>query len=58
MITRMKKYTFLVFHRDYDTFLDVIDYFKRVINLCKQMNYCEFKSKGSLRRRGFCSDAG
>ena len=30
---------------DFDNFLDVIDYFKRIINLCKQMNYCEFKSK-------------
>jgi hypothetical protein len=29
---------------DFDNFLDVIDYFKRVINLCKQMNYCEFHS--------------
>ena len=26
-------------------FLDVIDYFKRVINLCKQMNYSEFHSQ-------------
>ena len=30
---------------DFDNFLDVIDYFKRVINYCKQMNYCEFHSK-------------
>ncbi len=29
---------------DFDNFLDVIDYFKRIINLCKQMNYCEFHS--------------
>ncbi len=30
---------------DFDNFLDVIDYFKRVINLCKQMNYSEFHSQ-------------
>ena len=30
---------------DFDNFLDVTDYFKRVINYCKQMNYCEFHSK-------------
>ena len=30
---------------DFDSFLDVIDYFKRVINLCKQMNYSEFHSQ-------------
>ncbi len=29
---------------DFDTFTDVDDYFKRVINLCKQMNYSEFHS--------------
>ena len=29
---------------DFDNFLDVVDYFKRIINLCKQMNYCEFHS--------------
>ena len=29
---------------DFDNFLDVTDYFKRVINYCKQMNYCEFHS--------------
>lgn len=28
----------------FDNFLDVIDYFKRVINLCKQMNYQVFES--------------
>ena len=34
-------------HSDYnfDNFLDVIDYFKRIINLCKQMNYSEFHSE-------------
>ena len=30
---------------DFDNFLDVIDYFKRVINLCKQMNYSEYQSE-------------
>ncbi len=30
---------------DFENFLDVIDYFKRVINLCKQMNYSEFHSE-------------
>ena len=29
---------------EFDTFLDVMTFFKRVINLCKQINYCEFKS--------------
>lgn len=29
---------------DFDNFLDVNDYFKRVINLLKQMNYSEFNS--------------
>jgi V/A-type H+/Na+-transporting ATPase subunit A len=28
----------------FDNFLEVIDYFKKVINICKQMNYSEFKS--------------
>ena len=30
---------------DFDNFVDVNDYFKRVINLCKQMNYSEFQSE-------------
>ncbi|MBQ8720988.1 MAG: V-type ATP synthase subunit A [Paludibacteraceae bacterium] len=30
---------------EFDTFLDVIDYFKRIINVCKQMNYSEFHSE-------------
>ena len=30
---------------DFDNFLDVNDYFKRVINICKQMNYSEFHSE-------------
>ena len=29
----------------FDTFLEVTDYFKKVINLCKQMNYQEFESE-------------
>ncbi len=28
----------------FDTFLDVVDYFKKMINLCKQMNYSVYKS--------------
>ena len=28
----------------FDNFLEVMDYFKKLINLCKQMNYAEFKS--------------
>ena len=30
---------------EFDNFLDVSEYFKHVINLCKQMNYSEFKSE-------------
>lgn len=29
----------------FDSFLDVMDYFKKLINLCKQMNYAEYKSE-------------
>ena len=29
----------------FDTFLEVTDYFKKMINLCKQMNYSQFKSE-------------
>ncbi len=29
----------------FDSFLDVMDYFKRLINLCKQMNYSIYKSE-------------
>ena len=29
---------------DFQNFLDVSEYFKKVINLCKQMNYSEFHS--------------
>lgn len=30
---------------DFDNFLNVMDYFKKIINICKQMNYSEFHSK-------------
>ena len=30
---------------EFDNFNDVMDYFKKMINLCKQMNYSEFKSE-------------
>ena len=30
---------------EFDNFLDVTDYFKKMINLCKQMNYSQFKSQ-------------
>ena len=30
---------------NFDNFIEVSEYFKRVINLCKQMNYSEFKSE-------------
>ena len=29
---------------EFDNFNDVADYFKDVINVCRQMNYSEFKS--------------
>ncbi len=29
----------------FDSFLEVMDYFKKVINTCKQMNYSEFRSE-------------
>jgi len=29
---------------DFDNFIEVSEYFKRVINICKQMNYSEFHS--------------
>jgi V/A-type H+-transporting ATPase subunit A len=28
----------------FNDFLEVVDFFKKLINLCKQMNYCVFKS--------------
>ena len=30
---------------EFDTFEDVVSYFKKMINLCKQMNYSEYKSE-------------
>ena len=29
----------------FDTFLDCVDYFRKLINLCKQMNYSQYKSE-------------
>ena len=29
----------------FDNFLEVTDFFKKMINLCKQMNYSQFKSE-------------
>jgi V/A-type H+-transporting ATPase subunit A len=29
---------------EFENFNEVVDYFKKMINLCKQMNYCEFHS--------------
>ena len=29
----------------FETFLEVTDYFKKMINLCKQMNYSQYKSE-------------
>ena len=30
---------------DFDNFNEVMDYFKKMINICKQMNYSKFKSE-------------
>jgi len=30
---------------DFNGFVDVMDYFKRIINVCKQMNYSKFHSE-------------
>ncbi len=30
---------------NFETFLEVSDYFKKIINICKQINYCEFHSE-------------
>ena len=30
---------------EFDTFIEVMDYFKKMINVCKQMNYSEYKSE-------------
>ena len=34
-------------HTDFqfDNFLEVMEYFKRMINICKQMNYAKFRSE-------------
>ena len=29
---------------EFDNFNEVMDYFKKMINICKQMNYSKFKS--------------
>ena len=29
----------------FDTFQEVVDYYKKMINLCKQMNYSVYKSE-------------
>ena len=29
----------------FDTFIEGMDYFKQMINLCKQMNYAKYKSE-------------
>jgi V/A-type H+-transporting ATPase subunit A len=29
---------------EFSVFVDVMDYFKKMINICKQMNYSKFKS--------------
>lgn len=36
---------------EFDNFVDVMDYFKKMINVCKQMNYSEFKSDRYLQLR-------
>ena len=30
---------------EFDSFVEVMDYFKKMINICKQMNYSEYKSE-------------
>lgn len=29
----------------FETFVEVMDYFKKMINICKQMNYSKYKSE-------------
>ncbi len=36
---------------EFDTFLEVMDFFKKVINICKQVNYSEYKSDDYYRYR-------
>ena len=35
-------------YTNFETFLDVVDFFKKMINLCKQMNYSVYKSEAYL----------
>ena len=30
---------------EFDNFIEVMDYFKKMINICKQMNYARFRSE-------------
>ena len=30
---------------EFDNFVEVMDYFKKMINICKQMNYARFRSE-------------
>ena len=30
---------------EFDSFVEVMDYFKKMINICKQMNYARFRSE-------------
>ncbi len=34
---------------EFDNFLNVMDYFRRIINVCRQMNYSEFKSEEFIK---------
>jgi len=36
---------------EFDTFLEVMDFFKKAINICKQVNYSEYKSDDYYRYR-------
>ena len=36
---------------EFDSFLEVMEYFKRSINVYKQMNYCELKSESVQKYR-------
>jgi V/A-type H+-transporting ATPase subunit A len=36
---------------EFDTFLEVMDFFKKVINICKQVNYCIYQSDDYYRYR-------
>ena len=33
---------------EFDSFVEVMDYFKKMINICKQMNYARFRSEQYL----------